>query len=293
MKPHKTYGKKGKRRLAKQLHSSYREPSPDVADSEVSDETEGGPLVRLGEGLVVDWTEQAWDCLFGGDPQDDMRGMPTFVDAPKLDDPALEAKKKKVQARRKHGISLDDCLAEFEREEILSEQDTWYCPRCKEHRRATKKFDLWKTPDILAVHLKRFSSAGYRREKLDILVDFPVEGLDLSQRVIHREDGKQEIYDLIAVDDHWGGLGGGHYTAFAKNFVDEQWYEYNGMSGPDTLNSPPYSHTASLTSFGRYFRIKAERRLKDCHQRRVPALLPATLRYRPGRTEVPGNPEQV
>jgi len=80
------------------------------------------------------------------------------------------------------------------------------------------------------VHLKRFSSAGFRREKLDVLVEFPIEGLDLTSRVINTEDGKEEIYDLIAVDDHWGGLGGGHYTAFAKNFIDGEWYSYNGES---------------------------------------------------------------
>jgi len=32
-----------------------------------------------------------------------------------------------------------------------------YCPQCKEFVQATKKFDLWKTPDVLVIHLKRFS----------------------------------------------------------------------------------------------------------------------------------------
>ena len=59
-------------------------------------------------------------------------------------------------------------------------------------------------------------------------MDFPIEGLDLTSRVIEKEDGKSEVYDLFAVDDHWGGLGGGHYTAFAKNYNDDKWYEYNG-----------------------------------------------------------------
>jgi hypothetical protein len=243
----KTYSKKNKRRLAKQPQTSYRDISPELPDHEESPEANpSGPLIRLGEGLVVDWNEQAWECVFGGDPQDDAKGMPTFLDVPKLEDSALEEKQKQRQTRRKRGITLDDCLAEFEKEEILSEQDTWYCPRCKEHRRASKKFDLWKTPDILAVHLKRFSSAGWRREKLDILVDFPVEGLDLSERVINREDGKQEVYDLIGVDDHWGGLGGGHYTAFAKNFIDGQWYEYNGMSETLYLGSSSLSRPVQL-----------------------------------------------
>lgn len=184
-----------------------------------------GALIGLGEGIMVEWSEAAFDRVFGGNESPNMK---TYLKAPVLEDPALQAKQKARQLRKKNGIALDDCLDEFEKEEILSEQDTWYCPRCKEHRRASKKFDLWKTPDILVVHLKRFSSSGWRRDKLDILVDFPVEALDLTKRVIDKEDGKEEIYDLIAVDDHWGGLGGGHYTAFAKNFVDGEWYEYNG-----------------------------------------------------------------
>lgn len=30
-----------------------------------------------------------------------------------------------------------------------------------------------------------------------------------------------------AVDNHFGGLGGGHYTAFCRNKVDGQWYNYD------------------------------------------------------------------
>lgn len=32
-----------------------------------------------------------------------------------------------------------------------------YCPNCKEFVQATKKFDLWRLPDVLVIHLKRFS----------------------------------------------------------------------------------------------------------------------------------------
>ena len=230
VKPHKTYGK-GKKRAPKHLQSqstSYlrQTDSPDAEEHAV----DGGPLIRYGEGIVVDWSEATFDEIFGGAEPANHEGMPTFVEIEKLEDETLKRKQERRNRRRANGITLDDCLAEFEKQEILSEQDTWYCPRCKEHRRASKKFDLWKTPDILAVHLKRFSSAGFRREKLDVLVEFPIEGLDLTSRVINTEDGKQEIYDLIAVDDHWGGLGGGHYTAFAKNFIDGEWYSYNGES---------------------------------------------------------------
>lgn len=232
-KGHKTYGKKGNKRRDKQVRggkaSKLAKVKPQPTPPAVAD---GGPLIRLGEGLVVDWNEEAWDKLFGGSsrkPSED-QGARTFVDLETLNDTALKISQRRRHHRRTNGISLEECLDEFERAEILSEEDMWYCPRCKEHRRASKKFDLWKTPDILVAHLKRFSSSGYRRDKLDIMVDFPIEGLDLTTRVIQKEDGKDEIYDLIAVDDHYGGLGGGHYTAYAKNFIDGRWYNYNDSS---------------------------------------------------------------
>ncbi|KAF9875602.1 ubiquitin carboxyl-terminal hydrolase [Colletotrichum karsti] len=234
-KGNKTYGKKGNKRRNKELRNS-KEQSFQVVDVAPQpsplDDVPGGPLVRLGEGIVVDWSEDSWDMVFGKDSSDDEdnRGQKTFVELEQLRDPALEQKRKTRMARKKQGITLDECLDEFEKAEVLSEQDMWYCPRCKEHRRASKKFDLWKTPDILIVHLKRFSSAGWRRDKLDVLVDFPIEGLDLHKRVLCQETGKEEIYDLIAVDDHFGGLGGGHYTAYGRNFVDGQWYNYNDTS---------------------------------------------------------------
>jgi ubiquitin carboxyl-terminal hydrolase 4/11/15 len=228
MKANKTYGKKGKKRLDKQQRAARFQHQSPAERIDTEDSLPGGALVGLGEGIVVEWSEAALDFVFGGTCRESLQGSKTYKDLPTLEDPVLDAKKKQRQLRKKNGITLDDCLDEFENEEILSEQDTWYCPRCKEHRRASKKFDLWKTPDILVVHLKRFSSSGWRRDKLDILVDFPVEGLDLTRRVIDKESGKEEVYDLIAVDDHWGGLGGGHYTAFARNFNDGEWYEYNG-----------------------------------------------------------------
>ena len=37
-------------------------------------------------------------------------------------------------------------------------------------------------------------------------------------------------YDLIAVSNHFGGMGGGHYTAYAKNGVDQRWYNFDDSS---------------------------------------------------------------
>lgn len=40
--------------------------------------------------------------------------------------------------------------------------------------------------------------------------------LDLSKYILGKNQDST-IYDLICVSNHYGGMGGGHYTAFAKN----------------------------------------------------------------------------
>ena len=35
------------------------------------------------------------------------------------------------------------------------------------------------------------------------------------------------IYDLYGVVNHYGTMGGGHYTAYCKNFLNNRWYEFD------------------------------------------------------------------
>ncbi|KAG5368200.1 Ubiquitin carboxyl-terminal hydrolase 12 [Yarrowia sp. C11] len=146
-------------------------------------------------------------------------------------DPELEAARAARADRSHRGIELSECLDLFSAPEVLSDDDLWYCPVCKDFRQATKKIELWKCPEILVIHLKRFSSSRNFRDKISEVVHFPIEGLDLTERVGEAKSSDSPlIYDLIGVDNHMGGLGGGHYTAFAKNFVDGKWYHYNDSS---------------------------------------------------------------
>jgi ubiquitin carboxyl-terminal hydrolase 4/11/15 len=209
----KTYSRKGKK-------DTMADPTPDEIPS----------LIRPGEGILLDWEWDSYDALFEGAEDDDeeFRGSPTWKKVDLHNDEELIKKRATRQTRRRNGITLDDCLNEFGKEETLTENNAWYCPKCKEHRQAQKKFELWRTPDILVMHLKRFSSNRNFRDKLDLPVVFPLEGLDLQDRVLSQEEGKTLIYDLFAVDNHYGGLGGGHYTAYAQSFFNKEWYEYNG-----------------------------------------------------------------
>jgi len=121
-------------------------------------------------------------------------------------------------------ILLSDCINAFCEKETLSENDAWYCSKCKDFKCASKKIDLWGSPDLLIIHLKRFSYTRNWRDRINTLVKFPVNGLDLAPFLLSDEHKKDAIYDLYAVSNHMGGMGGGHYTAYAKNLDNKQWY---------------------------------------------------------------------
>ncbi|XP_065605504.1 ubiquitin carboxyl-terminal hydrolase 4 [Cyrtonyx montezumae] len=126
-------------------------------------------------------------------------------------------------------VALKDCIELFTTMETLGEHDPWYCPNCKKHQQATKKFDLWSLPKILVVHLKRFSYSRYWRDKLDTVVEFPIRGLNMSEFVCDPR-GSSYVYDLIAVSNHYGAMGVGHYTAYAKNKANGKWYYFDDSS---------------------------------------------------------------
>ncbi|KAG8376849.1 hypothetical protein BUALT_Bualt09G0106600 [Buddleja alternifolia] len=123
-------------------------------------------------------------------------------------------------------ISLYKCVDAFLKEEPLGPDDMWYCPKCKEHRQASKKLDLWRLPEILVIHLKRFSYTRFLKNKLETFVDFPIEDFDLFNYVIQKNNMVGHRYKLYAVSNHYGGMGGGHYTAFAQHNLN-RWYEFD------------------------------------------------------------------
>ncbi len=90
--------------------------------------------------------------------------------------------------------------------------------------------ELYKTPEILIVHFKRFSHQRgfFGGRKINDFIGFPVKGLNLTDYVISEDpEQKNAIYDLYAVSNHYGSMNGGHYIAFAKNPVVDNWFEFD------------------------------------------------------------------
>ena len=123
----------------------------------------------------------------------------------------------------KKTVNLEEILQNFNQIEKLSKDNEWYCPKCKNHQLADKKMEIYSISEIVILHLKRFRNSSH---KIETLVNFPIENLDLTKFLPSKKDTKY-IYDLFAVANHIGGLHGGHYFAYCKNCKDNEWYEFN------------------------------------------------------------------
>ncbi|RAL53471.1 hypothetical protein DM860_007143 [Cuscuta australis] len=182
-----------------------------MCSSPISNDTQikSGPVVKV----FLDWTEkdhESFDSSY-------------LKDLPVVHKTGVAAKKTKQEA-----FSLFSCLEAFLKEEPLGPDDMWYCPSCKEHRQATKKLDLWRLPDILVFHLKRFSYNRWMKNKLDTFVNFPVHNLDLSKYMKSKNASEgSHVYELFAISNHYGGLGGGHYSAHCKLVDENRWYHFD------------------------------------------------------------------
>jgi len=119
--------------------------------------------------------------------------------------------------------TLVDCFDLYVKGEIMDGDN------CVEKRgkkvAATKNIMFWNFPDILVIDIKRFNSVNRKNQ---VMVDFPLENLNLSKYVIGYEKNKY-VYDLYGVCNHSGSVMGGHYTSFVKN-ANGKWYHYNDTS---------------------------------------------------------------
>mmetsp|Transcript_7994 Transcript_7994/g.11305 ORF Transcript_7994/g.11305 Transcript_7994/m.11305 type:complete len:1763 (+) Transcript_7994:2183-7471(+) len=152
------------------------------------------------------------------------------------------------------GMHLGVCLTEFCKEQHLPATDCWRCPRCKDVREGKQCMTMWRLPDLLTFHVKRFNCSARWREKITTKVNFPLTGLDMSEWCDKESPAMQGpdgscVYDLYGVVNHYGGMTGGHYVATCKATVcspdgsEELGYNFNGTcngesgAGVETVQS--------------------------------------------------------
>ncbi|XP_061203311.1 ubiquitin carboxyl-terminal hydrolase 8 isoform X2 [Neopsephotus bourkii] len=147
--------------------------------------------------------------------------------------------------------TLQECLRLFSKEEKLTDNNRFYCSHCKTRRDSLKKIEIWKLPPVLLVHLKRFSYDGRWKQKLQTSVDFPLETLDLSQYVIGPKNNLKR-YNLFSVSNHYGGLDGGHYTAYCKNAAKQRWFKFDDHEVSEISSSSVKSSAAYILFYTSY-----------------------------------------
>ena len=111
------------------------------------------------------------------------------------------------QHSQNNTTTLHECLQHFTKPEKLDETNQWFCSDCNEHVCALKTMELWRLPNILIMHIKRFeysnASSSYhqstnyhnqqhssnifssylnqpQRKKINSLIDFPLCNLDMN-----------------------------------------------------------------------------------------------------------------
>jgi ubiquitin carboxyl-terminal hydrolase 4/11/15 len=192
--------------------------------------------------LGKDCTERFLFCTLQWNPDAPLNksAFLAVIDHPSYQE-AVEKHRAMMNARNKI-VTLDQCFQTFTRPERLDQNNKWYCNKCKEHVRAMKTMELWRLPNILIVHLKRFEfKHALRRDKLDTFVDFPLQELNMSNYCSNShspddfvQDDIPALYDLFAVTNHFGRLGFGHYTAFARSWdeqgMDSEWALFDDSS---------------------------------------------------------------
>lgn len=157
-----------------------------------------------------------------------------------------------VEIPRTGRSTIQDCLESYCREEMLSGDEVWKCPRCKKQREATKQITITRAPQYLVVHFKRFAAGKHEStKKVRTPIDFPLNDLDLEPymlgpaskpdlQAMAESDLKPDVstsppylYDANAVMRHIGTtMGSGHYTCLARDRARRCWRHYN-----DTLVS--------------------------------------------------------
>ncbi|XP_042198042.1 ubiquitin carboxyl-terminal hydrolase 49 isoform X2 [Callorhinchus milii] len=148
----------------------------------------------------------------------------------------------KGTATQQKECTLTEMLAKFTETEAL-EGRIYACDQCNSKRRksspkpivlteAQKQLMIYRLPQVLRLHLKRFRWSGRNhREKIGVHVNFdqvlnmePYCFRDSSSAL----DKESFIYDLSAVVMHHGkGFGSGHYTAYCYNTEGGFWVHCN------------------------------------------------------------------
>lgn len=157
-------------------------------------------------------------------------------------------------------ILIEDCLKSYTEEESLTENDAFYCKKCKAHCPVHKKISLCRSPKILVLHLKRFLYTSYNKNKITSYIKYPEKNLSLkpyfsADSMNEKLLSQSYTYELIGIVNHMGNLNGGHYTADCRNPDNLEWYNYND-SNVSKIDKQNFKSSSAYILFYRQSNMK-------------------------------------
>ena len=115
-----------------------------------------------------------------------------------------------------NNISIYDCFDRFTSNEKLTDykedNNTYY-----------RKITIFNLPKYLVISFKRFKT----NNKITSFIDYPINNLDLTKYYDGYSKNKYK-YNLRAICNHEGCIGGGHYFAYVRH--NSHWYNMNDRS---------------------------------------------------------------
>lgn len=114
--------------------------------------------------------------------------------------------------------SVYDCFDTLIQPEVI---DGWKGELTDKERMIERKTYLWRLPQILIVHLKRFVNR-YVKNECTVQLE---QQLNLSNYCLSNDNEKAK-YTLFAIGNHEGNYNFGHYFADCKN-SQHQWHRFN------------------------------------------------------------------
>ena len=117
-------------------------------------------------------------------------------------------------------VTITECLEYYERPEYMTGQNQIFCNKCKQMANSVNSTSLIVGPKVLIINFNRGKGLQY-----DVKIDFD-ENIDINPFIYYKNAPCN--YKLIGVVTHFGPSSmSGHFIAFCKSFVDNNWYKYN------------------------------------------------------------------
>ena len=122
----------------------------------------------------------------------------------------------------------------------------------------------------MIISLKRFRSSRVKYgfgggQKIDTLVEFPLEGLDMRPFVLmpEQKNSPNLVYDCFGISNHFGSVGFGHYTAYCKNPIENRWYNFDDSSVTPVTQGSRYHNLVSNAAYNLFFRLRTSETMEN------------------------------